>query len=83
MKQIFKFIGLSLALMLFSIVIFAQQDCSNPHMITTIPFSATGLSTEGMGNLFDADDLCTSNAMVNEEYIFSSLLQKICKLILL
>ena len=70
MKQIFKFIGLSLALMLFSIVIFAQQDCSNPHMITTIPFSATGLSTEGMGNLFDADDLCTSNAMVNEEYIF-------------
>jgi len=42
MKQIFKFIGLSLALMLFSIVIFAQQDCSNPHSIASIPFSATG-----------------------------------------
>ena len=70
MKHIFQLISISISLMLFSNFIFAQQDCENPHLIPSIPFSATGLSTVGMGNLFDANDLCGSNAMVNEEYIF-------------
>lgn len=70
MKQFFTgFIAIAI-LSLFSVQLSAQQDCSTPYDITTIPFSTTGLTTTGMINDFDAEDACGSVAMVNEDFVF-------------
>jgi hypothetical protein len=70
MKQIFTgFIAVTM-LLLYSAVSVAQQDCMTPLDILSIPYSATGLSTTGMVNDYDAADACGSAAMVNEDFAF-------------
>ncbi len=56
---------------LFNYVSIAQQNCSNPHVINSLPFNATGLSTTGMLNDYGPADACNSTAMENEDYVFS------------
>lgn len=71
MKQIFTgFIAVTM-LLLYSAITVAQQDCSTPLDILTIPYSATGLSTTGMVNDYDDLDACGSASMVNEDFVFS------------
>ncbi|MBU0763305.1 MAG: hypothetical protein KJ607_00555 [Bacteroidetes bacterium] len=46
-------------------------DCTTPHVITSLPFSQTGLTTAGSGNDFDETDACASNYMTGEDYVFT------------
>lgn len=57
--------------MIFALAIpaFSQQDCSSAVSIVSLPYSATGLTTTGMLNDYDASDACGSVAMVNEDYV--------------
>jgi PKD repeat protein len=49
----------------------AQNTCGDAHLIDHLPFAATELSTQGTGNDYTDSDACGSDAMVNEEYVFS------------
>ncbi|MDA3909748.1 MAG: T9SS type A sorting domain-containing protein [Bacteroidales bacterium] len=49
----------------------AQNDCTTPDEITSLPYSATGLTTEGTLDDYGPDDACSSVAMENEDYVFS------------
>lgn len=48
-----------------------QQTCIDPHVINSLPFVATGLTTAGIGNDYGPSDACGSPAMENEDYVFS------------
>ena len=55
----------------FSLSIFAQNTCETAQEILNLPFSESGLSTQGSGNEYTDTDACESTAMVNEDYVFS------------
>ena len=44
--------------------------CSNPHIVPSLPFVATGLSTCGAGNDYTSLDACNSFYMDGEDYVF-------------
>jgi hypothetical protein len=44
--------------------------CGNPHIIPSLPFTATALTTCGAGNDYTAADACTSTYMNGEDYVF-------------
>lgn len=71
MKQIFSFVSIALLLMAFGLKLSAQQDCASAVDISSLPYSATGLTTTGMENNYSSTDACNSTAMNNEEYVFS------------
>jgi len=52
-------------------MIMAQNDCTTPDEITGLPYNATGLTTEGTLDDYGPDDACLSDAMENEDYVFS------------
>jgi hypothetical protein len=56
---------------LFVPQIMAQNDCTTPDEILSLPYSATGLTTEGTLDDYGPDDACLSDAMENEDYVFS------------
>lgn len=53
--------------------LFAQTgaDCTTPHVITALPFTATGLTTAGSNNDYDATACNTSTYMSGEDYVFT------------
>ncbi|HOE04117.1 MAG TPA: T9SS type A sorting domain-containing protein [Bacteroidales bacterium] len=68
MKKLF-FLGVCLSL-LFSGMVQAQNTCSAPAEILTLPYSATGLNTAGTIDNYGPDDACGSDAMECEDYVF-------------
>ncbi len=56
---------------LFVPQIMAQNDCTTPDEIMSLPYSASGLTTEGTLDDYGPDDACSSAAMENEDYVFS------------
>ncbi|NQY10307.1 MAG: gliding motility-associated C-terminal domain-containing protein [Flavobacteriales bacterium] len=46
------------------------NSCSNPDTINAIPYSATGLTTEGAGINFYYADLCESYYSLGTDYVF-------------
>jgi hypothetical protein len=44
--------------------------CGNPHVIGSLPFTATGLTTCGAGNDYTSADACGSIYMNGEDYVF-------------
>lgn len=66
---------ISLAALCMQVVIalplFSQQDCANADVISSLPYSATGLTTTGTISDYDDYDACGSASMVNEDYVFS------------
>jgi hypothetical protein len=45
-------------------------DCANPHVISSLPFTANGLSTCGANNDYTSADACLSSYMDGEDYVF-------------
>lgn len=45
-------------------------SCSNPHVIASLPFTATGLTTCGAGNDYQSPQSCASLWMGGEDYVF-------------
>ncbi|MFH2142235.1 MAG: T9SS type A sorting domain-containing protein [Bacteroidota bacterium] len=46
------------------------MDCNNPHIITSIPFQQTGMTTQGFGDDYDQTSCCTSVYMTGNDYVF-------------
>ncbi|MBI4645509.1 MAG: T9SS type A sorting domain-containing protein, partial [Bacteroidia bacterium] len=46
------------------------SNCSNPHVIVSLPFVDTALTTAGHVNDFDSTDACQSDFMNRNDYIF-------------
>nr|MBP7463869.1 hypothetical protein [Bacteroidales bacterium] len=68
MKKLF-YLGVCLSL-LFSGMVQAQNTCSAPAEILSLPYSATGLNTAGTIDNYGPDDACGSDAMECEDYVF-------------
>ncbi len=62
--------GMSATMAYRSFVPGPGATCSNPHIIPTLPFVATGLSTCGAGNDYTSLDACNSIYMGGEDYVF-------------
>lgn len=45
-------------------------NCGNPHIVPSLPFTATGLSTCGAGNDYSSPQSCASLWMGGEDYVF-------------
>ncbi|MFH0893537.1 MAG: PKD domain-containing protein [Bacteroidota bacterium] len=62
----------TLLLLAFSNSLFAQigSTCATPHVIPSLNFVQTGLSTSGTGNNYDQNDACLSNYMTGNDYVF-------------
>lgn len=60
------------AFLLISEKIIAQSgtDCNDPHIINSIPFVQTGLTTQGFGNDYTSSSCCTSVYMTGNDYVF-------------
>ncbi len=71
MKKTFISLAALCMQVIIAIPLFSQQDCANADVISALPYSATGLTTTGMGNDYDDSDACGSASMVNEDYVFS------------
>ena len=50
----------------------AQQGstCADPYVISSLPFSLTNMTTEGMGNDYSDADACNSSYMTGEDFVF-------------
>jgi len=68
LKSVFT---LLLTFLVFTATAYCQNDCSTAVGITSLPYSATGLTTVGTVNDYGSDDACGSAAMENEDYVFS------------
>ncbi|MEA1875204.1 MAG: PKD domain-containing protein [Bacteroidota bacterium] len=66
-----RFLSLLMIVGLFVPQMMAQNDCTSPDEISSLPYSATGLTTEGTLDDYGPDDACLSVAMENEDYVFS------------
>ncbi|MDA3820171.1 MAG: T9SS type A sorting domain-containing protein [Candidatus Delongbacteria bacterium] len=66
LKCLVLFVGVIL-----SFPVFSQNDCTSPDMIGSLPYSANGLTTTGTLDDYGPSDACGSNAMENEDYVFS------------
>lgn len=66
-----RFLSLLMIAGLFVPQIMAQNDCTTPDEILSLPYSASGLTTEGTLDDYGPDDACLSDAMENEDYVFS------------
>lgn len=68
MKRLYFFI----AIVLVSNFLFSQVtfNCDTAHIIPSLPFYQTNLSTAGITNDFTVDDACQSNAMAGNDYVF-------------
>ncbi|PLX04232.1 MAG: hypothetical protein C0594_09315, partial [Marinilabiliales bacterium] len=65
---------LSFICLFISSLSFAQtgSTCAEPHLINSLPFSATGLTTQGAGNDYSTSGDCGgNNFMTGEDYVFS------------
>ena len=47
------------------------DDCANPHVIPSLPFSAGGLTTRGFDNDYNQTNACASTYMNGPDYVFS------------
>ncbi len=71
MKKLFFSISTFCFIAVMSLPAFSQQDCSSAVNISSLPYSATGLTTTGTVSDYDASDACGSASMANEDYVFS------------
>ena len=71
MKQILSSLTIMLILIALNVQVIAQQDCSTAVDVSTLPYSATGLTTTGAVNDYSDTDACESASMNNEDYVFS------------
>ena len=71
MKQLFYSLLLFVAFSGISLFSYAQQDCTTPNVVLSLPYSQTGLTTVGTVDDYDPADACGSAAMENEDYVFS------------
>jgi hypothetical protein len=46
------------------------STCGNPHVVPSLPFTATGLTTCGNGNDYTSFDACNSLYMDGDDYVF-------------
>lgn len=60
-----------LVFVLLASSLFAQNDCTTPDVISSLPYIAEGLSTTGTLDDYGPDDACLSASMENEDYVFS------------
>ncbi len=71
MKKIYLLTLIGLFILGYGLRLSAQQTCSNPHLINSLPFVEIGLTTAGSGDDYGPSDACGSPAMENEDYVFS------------
>lgn len=71
MKKNYTFILIGVFILTYGLRLSAQQTCSNPHLINSLPFVEIGLTTAGSGDDYGPSDACGSPAMENEDYVFS------------
>lgn len=60
-----------LSAILLSGALYAQNDCTTAESISAIPFNETGLTTLNKVDDYGPADACGSDAMENEDYVFS------------
>ena len=46
------------------------STCSNPYVITTFPFTQTGMTTCGFGNNYTSTDACGSSYMNGDDFLY-------------
>lgn len=65
--------NLLLLSLLINIIGYTQpgKDCNNPYIIPSIPFSLTGLTTQGYGNDYNETMACNSQYMSGNDFVFS------------
>ncbi len=71
MKNLMHCSFVIIAGMISSLAVFAQNDCTSPDVIDSLPYSASGLTTSGTLDDYSPADACGSDAMENEDYVFS------------
>ncbi len=71
MKNVLRCSFIIIAGMLSSLMAFGQNDCTSPDVIGSLPYSASGLATSGTLDDYGPADACGSDAMENEDYVFS------------
>ena len=71
MKNPISYFATTFILLVFGYSTFAQETCATATEITSLPYSATELSTIGMLNDYSSTDACGSESMNNEDYVFS------------
>jgi PKD repeat protein len=62
-----------LSLILISAYSYAQvgNTCTTPHVVTSLPFNATTLSTASAGNDYGSTDACGGNYLTGNDYVFA------------
>jgi hypothetical protein len=46
------------------------SDCADPYVINSLPFSNTGMTTNGFGDDYDINDACGSYYMNGDDFVF-------------
>ncbi|MGB1206141.1 MAG: T9SS type A sorting domain-containing protein [Chitinophagales bacterium] len=46
-------------------------NCEYPATIASLPYSATGMTTEGFGDDYSSDDACGSNYLNGDDFVYS------------
>ncbi|MFA5195654.1 MAG: hypothetical protein WC401_07630, partial [Bacteroidales bacterium] len=71
MKKVFMFIFA--ILMIYHLQVFSQpgSSCTDPYVITTLPFNQSSMTTSGFPDIFDNTDACNSDYMTGNDFIFS------------
>ncbi len=69
MKHLFS---TTLILLILSSITFSQvgSDCANSHLVTSLPFNLTGMTTAGSGDDYDNGSCCGSDYMTGNDYVF-------------
>ena len=72
MSTLYRLFCLVFIASFFPMLAFAQgEDCANPYVIPSLPFTQNGFSTCGFGNDYDnANNICQSILMNGEDFVF-------------
>lgn len=73
MKHFYIFMTVAVMLVTLQFQAKAQpgSSCTNPYVISGLPFNQTGMTTNGFPDIFDNTDACTSSFMTGNDFIFS------------
>jgi len=73
MKKLKTLLLLAAAMLFFGNSAFSQpgSSCATPYVITALPFTQAGMTTNGFPDIFDNSSACNSTYMTGNDFIFT------------